>query len=260
MTTEEAMRRIRLITPMLRNDVETAIYSHSTMEAMNDIVPKRMAGRSTPFVEAYHATQNALALKVAMDLARIFDLSNPRRYPAHKQEKASVQVLAALLRLDGVNAVLVNDAKNWFVGSVDFREIGDTRPDVVEAARQDWQNKKRLSNQADCEKAIGDFLNVAGRLGGTGSEEDAALKRLRDFRDQRLAHSLIDNTPEALPRYSDLNLLLGTAKDAARLASFAVEGLNTDFDSQVQRYRDDAKGFADCVVDGLNRARIRLKP
>jgi hypothetical protein len=51
-----------------------AILSHAIMEAANDTVPKGMAGTNTIFSDTYFCTQNALALKLAMDLARIFDL------------------------------------------------------------------------------------------------------------------------------------------------------------------------------------------
>ena len=56
-----------------------------------------------------------------------------------------------------------------------------------------------------------------------------------------------------MPRFSDLNFLLEIAKRAAKHASLAVEGLNTEFDDQAQRDRENAEGDAACVLDGLER-------
>jgi hypothetical protein len=89
MDTTEALRRIRLIAPMMRKDVQTADLSSLVMEAANNTIPKGLEGAFTPFTNIYLAGQNALTLKQAMDLARIFDLSEGR--PAEAQEKASIR-------------------------------------------------------------------------------------------------------------------------------------------------------------------------
>ena len=44
---EEALRRVKLITPMLGQDVSTAVASHSVMEACNDVIPPGMKGIHT---------------------------------------------------------------------------------------------------------------------------------------------------------------------------------------------------------------------
>jgi hypothetical protein len=88
MDTTEALRRIRLIAPMMRKDVQTADLSSLVMEAANNTIPKGLEGAFTPCTNIYLAGQNALTLKLAMDLARIFDLSEGR--PAEAQEKASI--------------------------------------------------------------------------------------------------------------------------------------------------------------------------
>jgi hypothetical protein len=56
-----------------------------------------------------------------------------------------------------------------------------------------------------------------------------------------------------MPRFSGLNLLPETAKVAAKHASLAVEWPKTEFDDQAQRYRENAKGYAACLLDGLER-------
>lgn len=227
------------------------------MEASNDAIPKGMDGLHSEFNDTYGAVQNALALKLAMDLARIFDLSDSKMHSAHKQDKASVQVLAALLQLDGMRASLEDDAAKWFPGIADLATVGNRPLGVVEAALKDAEDEHRSQDRAACQKAISDFLALAERLGVDGSEEKAALGRLRDFRTRRLAHSLFDKAPDEFPRYSDLNLLLGMAIEAATFASMAVEGLDTGLDDQARRYRENAEGYAACVLDGLKRTAMR---
>jgi AbiU2 len=254
MDTEEALRRVKLIAPMLRRDVETAILSHAVMEAANDTIPKGMASTYSDFGGTYFAVQNSLALKLAMDLARIFDLSEGSRYPPEKQDKASIPVLAALLRSPDVQNGLEQEAANWFPGAAHFGTIGDAPPEVVEAGLKKLEEDCRSQNRDDCRNAIADFLALAGRFDVEGSEEKAALGRTRDFRNRRLAHSLFDKKLEAPPRYADLNLLLDLAKEAATSASLAVEGLSTDLGDQARRDRQNAEGYAACVLDGLQRA------
>ena len=86
MDAEEALRRVRQIVPMLRVDVTTAIRSHAVLEAANDMVASReLAGVNTEFALTFNTMRNALGLKVALDLARIFDLSENRS--PEKQEQ-----------------------------------------------------------------------------------------------------------------------------------------------------------------------------
>jgi hypothetical protein len=131
-------------------------------------------------------------------------------------------------------------------------DAGVAPPGAVEAALKALEEEDRLADREHCRGAIADFLAVAERLGD--SEEKAALVRIRQFRTQRLAHSLFDNEPDQLPRFADLFHLLGLAKEAAKHASHAVEGRNTDFDDLARDARADADGYYACVRDGLMRA------
>jgi len=222
MNTSEALRRVRLITPMLLKDVETAILSHAVMEVAGEIIPAGMKGINPLFAETYQAIQHALSLKLAMDIARIFDISNPKRYSREEQQKASIQVLAALLQV----------------------------PDAASSL----ESACRSESRQECRRALGEFLAVAAKLDVQSSPEFGALTRIRKFRDRRLAHSLFDNEPDELPGHRDLDLLLDVAKQAAKHASLAVEGLNIDLEKQAQRDRDNAEGYSACVLDGLSRA------
>lgn len=258
MEVDEAVRRAKLIVPMLRHDVETAIASHAVMEACNDIVPLGMNGTMSDFNDVYGIAQNALTLKLAMDIARIFDLGLSARHPPETQDKASVQVLAALLARADVQRHFEREAEGWLLGVeyVGPEPLNTLSPEVLEVMR-DIETGHRATDRESCGKAISDFLEVASRLSVDGSDEQAAICRVRDFRNRRLAHSLFDKEPDTLPMYSDLHLLLSVAMSAARHASMAVEGRSTELDEQADRQRKAGEGYAACLLAGLTGAATR---
>jgi hypothetical protein len=254
MDAEDALRRLKLILPMLRRDVTTAVRSHAVMEAANDTIPNGLNASHTVLADTYFAVQDALTLKLVMDLARIFDLSRGRFSP-EEQDKASIPVLAALLQIPDVqNGLEQKAAAEWFPGVAHVGTVGSAPPGVVEKAVKTLEEDYRSEDRDLCRKATTDFLALAERLEMKGSEDEIALGRVRKFRDHRLAHSLFDKEPEALPRYADLSLLLDRAKEAATHASLAVEGLSIDFRDQARNDRQNAEGYAACVLDGLKRA------
>jgi hypothetical protein len=256
MDTEEAVRRVRLITPMLRNDVKTAILSHAVMESANGTIPKGVAGLQIASADTYHAVQSALTIKVAMDLARIFDRSENR--PLENQDKASVPILAALLGRSDVQTVLVREAANWIGEAAHVHHPSSAPADLLDAALRSLEEQHRSEERVSCRKAIDEFLTIAARLTIDGSKEKVAFERIRELRHRRLAHSLFDKQPEALPKYSDLQILLDVAKEAAERASLAVERLNTDFADLAQHDRENADGYYACVLDGLQRKASQL--
>lgn len=261
MDVEEALRRIRLIAPMLRQDVGTAVASHSVMEACNDVIPPGMKGIHTVFNDTYGIVQNALALKLAMDIARIFDVGQNPKFPPETQDKASVQVLAALFRVSGVRERLEAEASSWLPGIEDVgSDAGGPYSHEIAAIMEEMEAEHRAGDRESCGDAMAAYLEVAARLSAEGSKEEVAIKRIRDFRNRRLAHSLFDKEPDALPMYSDLNLLLALAMDAAKHASLIVEGLNTEFDEQADRDRSTAEGYASCVLEGLRSVEAAGSP
>ncbi|MCD2185475.1 AbiU2 domain-containing protein [Rhizobium sp. GN54] len=247
-----------MITSMLRQDVGTAVASHSVMEACNDVIPAGMKGINTVFNDTYGIIQNALALKLAMDIARIYDVGQNPKYPPETQDKASIQVLAALFKVPGVQERLEDEASDWLSGIEDIssERAGPSSLEIA-AIMETIEAEHRTGDRKTCGEAISAFLDIDTRLSIDGSDEEAAIRRIRDFRNRRLAHALFDKEPDALPMYSDLFLLLDLAMDAARYASLAVEGLNTEFDDQADRDRSTAEGYAACVLAGLREAATR---
>lgn len=164
METGEAVRRVRAIIKMLRTDVRTAIHSHEVMEGLNEVVPKGLTGVRSTYVDAYGAFQNALALKLAMDIARIFDVTANSRYPIEEQDKASFPVLTALLAREDVQMYFINEAAHWFRGIANLGSVGDAPPELVAITISKLEQEHRDQDAADCKTAISEFLALAVRL------------------------------------------------------------------------------------------------
>ena len=160
----DALGRMRLISPRLREDVGTADISSILLNAANNTIPKGLKGVYTPFERAFLGGQNALALKLAMDLARIFDLSQGKNaYPAEEQTKASIPVLAALLTRPDVQDGLLQDAAKWVAGIKMGYVAGSLPPDVVEA---DLESIKNGYRSRACVQLRRERIGIGGRTFG----------------------------------------------------------------------------------------------
>ena len=86
MLTEKAVERVEAIVSLLLPDIKIAIDVCETMEAANEVVAQHLAGRHIDGMDAFNVVQHSLALKLALDLARIFDVSQGRHLDT--QDKA----------------------------------------------------------------------------------------------------------------------------------------------------------------------------
>jgi len=249
MNDRDAIKWIDLAVPMLRHDVETAILSHEVMEAQNAIIPAGLKGRHTEYLNTYGAIQNALVLKLAMDVARVFDFGVGR--PVDRQDMASIPALAMLFKVAGVREQLKARASKW-VSGIEWADGEDAErsPELEAVALEILQDEQSLDEKA-CDNAIDHFLVIADNLFVESRPEAAALQRVKAFRNRRLAHALFNKEPDPYPSYADLTLLLEIAKSAATLSSLAVEGLETEFTDQTDRNRQNAEGFAKLVLSAL---------
>ncbi|MGY3690837.1 hypothetical protein ACVIGA_000917 [Bradyrhizobium sp. USDA 3240] len=206
---EEAMRRVQRIVPMLARDTWHALRVRSAFSSANDEIWELDISETMQFGDTYNVVTNALQLQAALAVARVFDVSNPERYPIEQQDKASIPVLAHLLRRSDVQQALLASASDWRSG------MG------AEADR------------ADCRAAISLALEVYEHF---EKDEDhrRAFERLRKIRDARLAHHLFDKVPAAdeLPEFDQLFLLANTAAQFVRAAMLAVEGRDQDLRDQ----------------------------
>lgn len=230
LNTEEAVRRVKLIVDLLLKDVRAAVTVHVTMETFNETIPAALRNKSADPAYTFNAVQEAMALKLALDVARIFDVTEGGQHPVEEQDKASVPVLAALLAREDVKGVLVEEARHW-------------TPIIAE------------EQMAACRHAVAEFIRAAQSIRAEGTEEREAFVRIRQFRTRRLAHNLIDKPPDALPLYSDLTLLTGLAMKAVKLGALAINGNNIDPQMWIDRDHDGAEKFCRCLVAGAAEAR-----
>ncbi|WP_342726149.1 hypothetical protein AAFG07_04240 [Bradyrhizobium sp. B097] len=205
LASDEAVRRTKLITSSLATDTWFALRARATLHAANHVVSEDRFNRPTPFGDTFNVTQNSLALTVALALARLFDVSDPDRYPIEQQDKASIPVLAHLLKRGDVQDSLAKDARGWHPQLVDGAELGEASfRDAFSAALGLYETYVNSQNYQD------------------------AQSRLRRFRTGRLAHHLFDNQPTDLPRFDDLDALADFARQFVQAAVLAVEGHDRD--------------------------------
>jgi hypothetical protein len=131
----EAVRRCDAIASRLFSDTRLAIKAHAIMEVANDLIPTYLGDRIFEAANTFNAVQQALSLKVAMDIGRIFDFSENKKYPIEKQDKASIPVIRALLSRADLRSEIIERAANW--------------PEL-----QDFDQRNA------CEKAISDFIET----------------------------------------------------------------------------------------------------
>jgi hypothetical protein len=224
-TTQEAVRRVQAIVPLVADDIRQSIEIAETMEAGNRIVPPGLNGREFDGASAYTVIHYSLALKLALDVARIFDVSGGRELDT--QDKASIPVLMHHLRKPEVAAELIARAQFW-----------DPLPTRI-----------TLAPPEACKAAVALAIKRADEL--VTGEAAEALGRVRQLRTRRLAHMLFDKEPDPLPRYRDLFLLLKAAQGIGTAAVLAVEGRLTVFKRNEQRARRNGEEFWGRTLRGI---------
>lgn len=227
MNTDEAVRRVKLIVEALLADVGAAVTTHVTMETLNETIPAALGNQPANPAYTFNAIQGALTQKVAMDIARIFDVTEGGRFLVEEQDKASIPVLAALFARDDVKGALLEAARHW-----------------TPAAEKE--------QMAACRRAVAGFIRIAQLFQTGGTKEREAFGRIREYRTKRLAHYLFDKQPNVLPFYRDLALLISVATKAVKLAALAVNGNIIDPRMWIDHDRDEAKQFCLTFIAGVN--------
>jgi hypothetical protein len=222
---DEAMRRVQRIMPMLAKDTWHALRIRSAFSSANEEIWELDINKKTEFGDTYNVVTNALQLTTALAVARVFDASNPEKYPVEQQDKASIPVLAHLLRRSDVQEALLAKASDWRSG------LG------------------AAADQADCRAAIDRALEVYEHFEQDRGRQEA-FDRLRKMRDARLAHHLFDKVPagDDLLAYNELFLLADTAVQFVRAAMLAVEGRDQDLgDQEAIKWRIDRRFWHICL-------------
>ncbi len=224
----EAVRRCDAIANRLFSDTRLAIKAHAIMEVANDLVPTYLGDRIFEAANTFNAVQQALSLKVAMDVGRIFDFSANERYPLEEQDKASIPVIRALLSRADLRSEIIERASNW-------PEIQDSDQRIA------------------CEKAINDFIETTKPLFIDKTPENQALKSLREMRNNHLAHALFDNKNDVSLTFNDIRLLMQIAIDAVPLVMISVQGMDVNLKDIQENDRKAAEHYFHCLAAGIQQ-------
>lgn len=222
LTCAEAIARCDAIVPVLIDNVRLAIEVKETLEEGNRIVPPGLRSRPTHGLGGYNVIHRSLTYNLALDLARIYDVSAGRE--VDRQDKASIPVLAHLLAKPDIRASLVARAREWTPTSQD-------------------EQARRCEDQL---MRVAELWKRATENGGA-----AQIERLRDLRTMRLAHSLFGKEPNAFPAYADLFSLLAIAEPICEAASLCVLGNVIHLEYTTQDARSEATAFWKQVLRGL---------
>ena len=206
----EAQRRTYIITPLLAKDTWHALRIRAALHTANDVVSQKDFEGPSRFGDTYNVVQNSMALSVALALARLLDVS-ANRLPIEQQDKASIPVLAHLLKRHDVQGTLIEAARTWHPHLMGGAELGE----------------------ATCREALSQALSLF-EAHTASAEDQEAHARLRAFRTGRLAHHLFDALPQDLPRFEDLDALADFARSFVRQAVLAVEGHDRDLSCEEQ--------------------------
>lgn len=219
-SSEEACRRVDAIAPLLLWDVRRLLETRAVMEAGNQIVIER--GLVTDErAQTYNILQSRLAMMLAVDLARVLDITEGRSMD--QQDKASIPILAHHLERSDVREHLAKRAATGIAWFADEDEKG-------------------------CATAIDEALELHRKL-RADQIGAAAIKKVRELRTQRLAHSLYDAEP-AGPFYSDLFLLADFARDFVARVSMAIMAGERDMSTGEQGTLRSARSFWAVALDG----------
>jgi hypothetical protein len=226
----EVLRRVEEILRLLDTNVHIAMAVEAAMESANELIKGRPP-IETYTGHAYKTISDSLAMWLAITLARIYDIG--KKHPKNRQDKASIPLLLHLLGQRRCQGILLLRARNWTPRMNDIHE--KTCRGAIQGA---------LSAYASMAKT------TAGRR---------ATDRLRQFRDRRLAHTLRQKT-DALPTYSDLFLLVATARAVLQHATLAIDGRHFDLDAQQREYRNQADAFWAPALSAVFASEPKFQP
>lgn len=213
-STEEALRRVDLIVPLLALDARRALVSRAYLRASNEPVLTALSGVKTHADDGHAQSQNAHRIMLSIELARLFDVGNK---PIEKQDKASLPVLSHYLARDDVRNALIRRVTH--VGRVPRVAAS------IESYLRRWQRT-------------------------IGGNEQAALSKLRTFRDYEIAHSIFDKQPD-YPTYSQLFRLCTLTVGLVYRAEIAINGDETDFVLNARVYREKATSYWTAFTVGV---------
>lgn len=213
------MHRVDNMAELIEQNVTSAMYIECALVAANNLIGENKSNVLNGAGCYNHGVKQSLLLTLAMTLARLYDEGTQSRH-FNTRDVASIPLLARLLKQKRCRTVLMERARLWTRGIPHFE----------------------ATQVAACARAIDRALAANATLRRSHAARQA-VKKLKDFRDKELAHSLMEKLVEAVPTINDLFLLMDVARNFSEDAIFAVKGLHHDLNQREEIRLKEARAF-----------------
>lgn len=207
----------------VQRDVYWALEIEVAMEAANEVIQAGLKGKLFYGATTFNVVSSAMAIQLSLALAKLFEVPTPRQGQSQARamngsDVASLPLLVRLLKQKRCRDHYVALSRGW---SFAIGQQANSSPSEVD-----------------------DLLDqVFTRYGAARRDRryQLALSRVREFRNNRVAHSLLrGHTP---PIYNDLHMLMDLARDTLQDIRLAMTGINSDLLEKERFRRDEAHHF-----------------
>ncbi|MGO8799685.1 MAG: hypothetical protein ACLQJL_11435 [Roseiarcus sp.] len=239
----DAITRVDSMVAAIDQDVEIAMLLDAALEAGNAVVHE-LKGEKPALnfygAHCYEAIRLGLILSLALTLAKLFDPAKlfvaskrkgkrfGRSRSPNDSDIVSIPLLIRLLKQKRCRSAMGQRARGWTPQLEDMESANEaTALEALDAAVADYDKFRR---------------GHAGRR---------AARVLKDFRNKRLAHSLLRKPPKTIPRFGDLSHLLEVAMIVISNARLAVFGKNLDIEDIREERRRQSRFFWEPAIKSV---------
>lgn len=216
--TAAVLRRISQMLALVEKDLKIGLEVRASLDTANNLIRSIAMEKPYPAASCVNSIQGSQAMYLSLTLAKLFELPRPRKRQGetharryNRSDAASIPLLVRLVRQKRAQALLIKRARSW-------------TPQL-----------KSLSEKhaADCKAAIEQAITAYDSTIRTKSGRNAML-RLRSFRNNLLAHSLLNAARRIRPTYAEIFLLTDAARAVVKYIKLAVQGQNMSDAEQFQ--------------------------
>lgn len=209
---DQTVDRLTTYSLRLHQSISQARILFACFQALNEKRDLRERINDGPAAIATNVMVHAVLRELIMVLVRVFD--RPGHRGVERSDRGSFPVIAVWLARDPIREVIVHRARNW---------LDEDMADINEAAAREAMD------------------GLQATLDRLRAEEPNREKRLRDFRDEFLAHELRREIPSEPLLFGYIEGLLNEATALSEAASMALRGAHIDWgllESQITESTD----------------------
>ena len=206
----------------IERELYWALEIEASMEAANEVIQGGLKGKKFYGANTFNVVSNALAVELSLVVAKLFEIPLARRGKSivdrhNKSDVASIPMLVRLLKQKRCRNHYASMSEEWGFG------IG------------------HLNGSPS--KVLQTLDKLVWRYGHARRNRrfQLALARVKDFRNNRAAHALM-NQP-AHPIYADLHLMVDLARDTLQDLRLVMRGENVDLLEREEIRRAEAAHF-----------------